>query len=121
MESHEPLEALDTTITRDRPDTAVLAVRGEVDMITAPRFESAVGELLDGSESAFTIDLSGVTFLASSGLAVLIRAAHRAEERGLRIRLVVASRVVQRPLEVTGTDQLFEICADVDASAASRD
>lgn len=121
MESDEPLEALETTITRERPDTAVLAVRGEVDMITAPRFESAVTELLDGSGSAFVIDLSGVTFLASSGLAVLIRGAHRAEERGLRIRLVVASRVVQRPLEVTGTDQLFEIGADADTPAASRD
>ena len=53
------------------------------------------------------------TFLASSGLAVLIQAAHRVDARDARLRLVVTTRAVRRPLEVTGTDQLFDMHSDV--------
>jgi anti-sigma B factor antagonist len=66
------------------------------------------------------VDLSGVTFLASSGLAVLIRAAHRSTEQNRRLRLVAATRAVTRPLELTGADQLFVLHADVDAALADR-
>jgi anti-sigma B factor antagonist len=64
------------------------------------------------------VDLSGVTFLASSGLAVLIRAAHRATEQNRRVRLVAPTRAVTRPLELTGADQLFVLHAAVDDALA---
>lgn len=67
------------------------------------------------------IDLTGVTFLASSGLAVLIRAAHRTEADAGRLRLVAATRAVRRPLEITGSDQLFDIQADVDSATGASD
>jgi anti-sigma B factor antagonist len=112
-------EFLGTVITRSRPGTAVLEVQGEVDTLTAPRFSAAVAELMNDRNNRLVVDLTGVTFLASSGLAVLIQAAHRAEERGGRLRLVVSTRAVRRPLEVTGTDQLFDMHADVrDATGA---
>jgi anti-sigma B factor antagonist len=55
------------------------------------------------------VDHTGVTFLASRGLAVLLRAAHRAGEHGPRLRLVAATRAVSRPLEITGSGQLFDV------------
>jgi anti-sigma B factor antagonist len=105
-------EFLGTVITRSRPGTVVLEVQGEVDTLTAPQFSAAVDELMNDRESRLVVDLTGVTFLASGGLAVLIKAAHRAEERGARLRLVVSTRAVRRPLEVTGTDELFGMYAD---------
>jgi anti-sigma B factor antagonist len=104
---------LDAAITRPRPGAAVLWVQGEVDTLTATLFADAVAELVDGPEPTLVVDLTGVTFLASSGLAVLIQGAHRAEERNARLRLVVATRAVWRPLEITGTDQLFDMHSDV--------
>ena len=62
------------------------------------------------------LDLTEVTFLASSGLAVLIRAAQLAGERAQRLRLVVATRAVRRPLQVTGSDQLFDLFDDLEAA-----
>jgi anti-sigma B factor antagonist len=114
-------EFLDTAITRPRAGTAVLDVDGEVDTLTAPRFSSAVDELMSGHEATLVVDLSGVTFLASSGLAVLIQAAHRAEERSARLRLVVATRAVRRPLEITGTDQLFDMHDNVHDATGGDD
>jgi anti-sigma B factor antagonist len=114
-------EFLDTVISRAEPATVLLTVRGEIDTLTAPAFTAATDELLAASGDTLVIDLSEVRFLASSGLAVLISAAHRAEERGLRLRLVVPTRAVRRPIEITGTGELFDLHTDVDAATGGRD
>lgn len=108
---------LRTAISLPRPGTVLLDVQGEVDTLTAPPLEQALHDLLarPGAER-LVVDLSGVTFLASSGLAVLIRAAHRAADGGLRLRLVTASRAVRRPLQITGSEQLFDMYEDVSAA-----
>jgi anti-sigma B factor antagonist len=89
---------------------ALLVVEGEIDTLTAGSLERALTELLDDTSEVLVIDLSAVTFLASSGLAVLIRAAHQAGER--RLRLVSTARAVLRPMEITGSDQLFDLYPD---------
>ncbi|MHA6629640.1 STAS domain-containing protein [Pseudonocardia sichuanensis] len=114
-------EFLDTTISRPEPATVLLSVRGEIDTLTAPAFTAATDELLAAPGETLVVDLSEVRFLASSGLAVLISAAHRAEERGLRLRLVVPTRAVRRPIEITGTGQLFDLHGDVAAATGGRD
>ncbi len=114
-------EFLDSTLSRPRPDTAVLTVRGEIDTLTAPAFTAATEELLSASGEILVMDLTEVRFLASSGLAVLISAAHRAEERGVRLRLVAANRAVRRPLEITGTAVLFDLHPDLRSAYGGRD
>ena len=99
-------------VTFVQPDTrhALLVVEGEIDTLTAGSLERALTELLDDTAEVLVIDLAAVTFLASSGLAVLIRAAHQAGER--RLRLVSTARAVRRPMEITGSDQLFDLYPD---------
>jgi anti-sigma B factor antagonist len=116
--SEDTGEPLGTTVVRPRAGTAVLAVEGEVDTLTAPQLEAALSALLDDPDPVLVVDLGGVTFLASSGLAVLIRAAHRAEAGGRRLRLVASSRAVRRPLEITGADELFDVHDDLGAATA---
>jgi anti-sigma B factor antagonist len=113
---------IDTGLTRPLPGVVLLTAAGEVDTLTAPRLEAALGELVDSGARGLVADLTGITFLASSGLAVLIRAAHRAEADGRRLRLVTQGRPVLRPLQITGTDGLFDLHTDLDAAlAAARD
>jgi anti-sigma B factor antagonist len=95
---------------RSDAGSALLRVEGEIDTLTADELESGMEQLLAAPSDVLVIDLSDVTFLASSGLAVLIRAAHRAG--GRRLRLVTAARAVRRPLEITGSDQLFDLYTD---------
>ncbi len=93
----------------------MLTVGGEVDTLTAAQLADGLTQLLgDPADDTAVVDLTGVTFLASSGLAVLIRAAHRATEQGRPLHLVAAARAVTRPLEVTGSDQLFEMHTAMD-------
>jgi anti-sigma B factor antagonist len=49
---------------------------------------------------------------------VLIQAAQRAEDSGRGVHLVVSSRAVLRPLEVTGSDQLFTLHSDLGTALA---
>lgn len=113
---------LDTAVSRPRPGAVLLAVAGEVDTLTAPDLETGLNTALDaaGDEPAagVVVDLSAVTFLASSGLAVLIRGANRATTRGRRLHLVAVTRTVTRPLQVTGADALFDNHIDVDSALA---
>jgi anti-sigma B factor antagonist len=112
---------LDASLTRPHPDTAVLTVWGEIDTLTAPAFTAASDELLTASGDVLVMDLTEVRFLASSGLAVLIEAAQRAEDRGIRLRLVISNRAVRRPLEITGTAALFDLHSDAESAYGGRD
>ncbi len=108
-------------VSLERSDTggALLSIEGEIDTLTADALERGMEQLLAAPSAVLVIDLTDVTFLASSGLAVLIRAAQRSGER--RLRLVTAARAVRRPLEITGSDQLFDLYSDRDAALAPRD
>lgn len=77
---------------------AVVTVRGEVDIASCPDLDAAVA----GSQAReVVLDLSGVTFMASSGLASLLRADRVAAERGGRLMLRSPSRAVVDVLEMT--------------------
>lgn len=109
----------DTVVSRPCPGTVLLEVDGEIDTLTAPQLGAGLDTALDHDGDAVVVDLSGVTFLASSGLAVLIGGARRATAAGRTLHLVAASRAVTRPLEVTGADTLFAVHADLPAALAA--
>jgi anti-sigma B factor antagonist len=92
----------------DDSDPPVLAVAGELDLGSAPALRETFLRLLgDPAVPDVAIDLGGVTFLDSSGLAVLLMAARRwtAEERRLVVRN--PSDVVMRVVDLTGARQAF--------------
>jgi anti-anti-sigma factor len=59
------------------------------------------------------LDLSGVTFLGSAGLAVLAEARNLAVASAVQVRVVAVSRTVLRPMEVTGLDKVLTVVPDV--------
>ena len=56
---------------------AVVHVHGEIDLYTAPQLWETLDAAIAGTPHELVIDLSDVTFLDSSGLAVLVRAHKR--------------------------------------------
>jgi anti-anti-sigma factor len=63
----------------DLDGIAVVVVRGEIDLVTVPRFAAVVEEaILDhGMPRPLLVDLEACTFMDSSGLAILLRAHDR--------------------------------------------
>jgi anti-sigma B factor antagonist len=81
---------------------AVLHVTGEIDMATCDAMAEQVFARMSDRPSALVIDLSGVDFLGSAGLGVLIEASQRAQEAAMTLRIVATTRCVLRPLEISG-------------------
>ncbi|MGY1709705.1 STAS domain-containing protein [Geodermatophilus sp. SYSU D00758] len=102
-----------STATSEDGEVTVTVV-GEVDTFTAPVLRSSLDTQLEQQPKALVIDLSGVQFLGSAGLAVLVETQKSARSRDVDLRLVATTRAVTRPLEVTGLIDLFTI---VDGSA----
>jgi anti-sigma B factor antagonist len=94
----------------------VVEVEGEVDLATAPTLQDALVEAIAAEPTEVVVDLSGVTFMDSTGLAALVRAHQRAAERGGSMRLVGASKGVRRILDLTGLDRVLEIHDTLDAA-----
>lgn len=88
----------------DLPSKDPLRIRGvgELDIAAAPRLESALARCVAGSppSRAILVDLTGVTFIDSTGLGILIRAHERL---GDRLRLD-ASDACRRLLRLTGLE-----------------
>ncbi|MGY1683612.1 STAS domain-containing protein [Geodermatophilus sp. SYSU D01176] len=68
-----------------------LTVRGELDIATAPRLAEAVESQLSQRPQSLVVDLTGTTFLDSSGARQLARTARRAAEDGVSLQVVCPS------------------------------
>lgn len=90
---------------------SVVAVRGEVDIHTAPKvqyaIERAAGE--NGGVSAVVVDMSGIAFMDSTALSTFMRAKDSLQEQGTSLRLTALSKAVERIFSVTGFGEYFEV------------
>jgi anti-sigma B factor antagonist len=97
----------------------VLVVGGEIDTYTAPTLRDRLADLLDSGASTVIVDLSGVDFLDSTGLGVLVAGRDRAIQFGGDLPLVCAEDRILRLFRITGLDTVFTICTTVDAAVES--
>lgn len=102
------------------PGQVVIEVAGEVDMLTSPQLRAAVLEQIATSAGTelVVLALDGVTFLGTSGLAVLIEAREAAHAAGLELRLVCSARRVIRPLMIAGLLPLFDLHETIELALA---
>jgi anti-sigma B factor antagonist len=79
---------------------------GEIDAHTAPTLAAAI----DGyAGDQLSLDLSGVEFVDSSGLRVLIESHQRLQDGGRQLRIVSPSPTVQRLFQISGVDTYLTI------------
>jgi anti-sigma B factor antagonist len=96
----------------ERP-VPVLHVAGELDIGSAPVLRQQLLDLLGDEEVGdVALDLSGVTFLDSSGLAVLLMGARRWDADGNRLIVRTTNSVVDRIIDLTGARAAFSYECD---------
>jgi anti-sigma B factor antagonist len=88
--------------------TVLLVLRGDLDIVHAPALRDALVDIVDDGVRV-VVDMQGVEFLDSAGLGILISGRKRARASGGDLELVCSSRVVLRPIEITGLDRAFTI------------
>jgi anti-sigma B factor antagonist len=97
-------------------NVAVLALTGEIDAVTAGATRLKTLAAVDARPSALVLDLTGIDFFGSNGIAIVLETAQRAELRGIRFVVVAARHAVLRPLQVTGVDSRLTILPTVSAA-----
>lgn len=90
----------------------VVTVRGEVDLATAPEFESCIQRAFVAAPKAVLLDLEGLTFIDSSGLRVLVALSKDARSRDASLALRNVPRHAQRVLDLTGLSEWFDRAPD---------
>ena len=98
----------------------ILALEGEIDMSVSPRVAADLRALIRDKPEKVVIDLSKVSYIDSSGLAVLINGMQKVEAYHGKLYLVGMRETVQIIFETSRLDQAFRIRRNVaEALAAS--
>ncbi|MDX6683627.1 MAG: anti-sigma factor antagonist [Solirubrobacteraceae bacterium] len=98
--------------------THVMNVRGEIHVTTAPRFAQCLQAAIDDGHAAMVLDLSGVEFIDSTGLSVLLNALRRLNQLHGALAIVCANPTVLRLFQITNLDETFDIFAERPAAFA---
>jgi anti-sigma B factor antagonist len=85
-----------------------VAAVGQLDISSAPTLQVAIGKLEAQAPSLLTVDLSGLEFMDSTGLHLLLEAHQRAVEQGRRLVIVRPPAAVHRLFDITGTNRVLE-------------
>src|SRR5690349_24706405 len=97
-------------ITDQGDGTLEVALYGDIDFGNSPGVREAIREAVTRSApAAIRVDLAGVTFLDSSGIAVLVVAHRMAGAAGAGYTVVNASPGVYEHLRLTGLAELFGV------------
>jgi anti-sigma B factor antagonist len=97
---------------------AVLALYGEVDQFVAGELRDRLAAAIDEGGSMLVIDLTGIGFVDSMGLGILLGALKRMALKGGELRLVIPRNDVRRVFELTQLDRVFAIDATREAALA---
>ncbi|SDH04959.1 anti-anti-sigma factor [Lentzea fradiae] len=92
----------------------IVALTGEIDMMSSAPVTSRLAELLGRKPPALVVDLREVRFFGSEGIRALVTTQTQADELGVKFGVVSDTRIVLRPLEMTAVDQVLHLFADVD-------
>ena len=97
----------------------VLPLQGEIDLHVSPRISEKLGEMIKQKPSRVVVDLSRVTYIDSSGLAILISAMQDVEDYGGRFAIAGLQENVRTIFETARLDNVFLMYPHVDAALAA--
>ena len=87
--------------------SALIALEGRLDTITAPMLEDAVKEVLPGL-NALTLDFEKLEYISSAGLRVLLMAQKTMAAQG-DMKVVQVSDTIREIFDVTGFSEILTI------------
>ena len=104
----------------DAPTTAVptIAPKGAIDLANARDLGSRLAELAGENGLQAILDLSGVSFIDSVGLGVVLKAASRFHRQGKRLLIVAPDGPVRRILDFAGVTDRLAVVTTVDEARA---
>lgn len=104
---------MDLALKTDTHDGwTILVVEGELDLHTSPQLQRALWDMIDQGTTHVAVDLSGVPFMDSSSLGVIVGGLKRAREQGGDLALMSLQPSPAKVIALTGLDGVFRIVED---------
>ena len=91
------------TGSMDDPQSPVILIQGELDLASVESVKAGIEPFLASAPSQVTFNLEKLTFMDSSGIALLVQSVNRVG----KVELTNVTPIVRRVLEVTGLLELF--------------
>ena len=91
----------------------MIALEGEADAFTAPIVEEELDRAIDSPADAVVVDLTGVTFVDSTALGVLLAGSERVRARGGRLAIVCTDDHIRNLFAITGIDAVVPLFQSV--------
>ena len=104
---------------RDIGGVAVVALEGDVDLQSSPAVRQQLLACFE-KHTRVVVDLSGVTYIDSSGVASLVEAFQLARKKSGTFALAHVSPAVMRVLSLARLDRVFTIHPDIEAAVAAQ-
>ncbi|MGD1173928.1 STAS domain-containing protein [Mycobacterium seoulense] len=105
---------------RDAGGAVILEVSGAVDIITAPSLATHIDVALSGTPAVLVIDLTGVNFLSSAGITVLVEVQRLTQDSPTSLRVAAQGSATSRTLRIVGLDEFIELYPTVDDALEGR-
>ena len=98
---------------------AIVAVSGELDIVTSRRFDEVLAEVRRGGDDHIIIDLSAVDFMDTGSLAVIVGHWKQVTAAGGTLALAGARYRYTKTLWITGLADRLPLYETVDAAVAA--
>ena len=97
--------------TSQAPCESRISVTGRLAIESSPRLRSLLMKAIrTGTSAVLVIDMSGLVYLDTSGVATLLEAAHAASAQGVRLRVLGLSGEPRMLAQVAEIDRIFLAC-----------
>jgi anti-sigma B factor antagonist len=101
-------------------DAVVVDVQGDIDLRRSVAFQNELSRVLSERPRRLVINLSGVSYMDSSGIASLVKILSRTRKHSIDLRLCELSDRVQSLFEITRLNSVFKIVATEQEALAPK-
>jgi anti-sigma B factor antagonist len=101
------------------PSATILVPTGRLDSNTSGEFGTRASRVIAAGVAALVVDFSGVAYISSAGLRVLLQAAKSLKTCGRKIVLCGLQKNVMTVFDASGFTSLFEIYDTQNAAVAA--
>jgi anti-sigma B factor antagonist len=98
---------------KNEQGASIVVLKGEIDLESSPAAREILLQSIGGTDKLL-VDLSGVTYIDSSGVASLVEALQASKKDGTQFALAAVSEPTRRVLELARLDKVFTMHKSVD-------
>ena len=112
-------KAMEIVVETCSADVTILHINGRLDLLTSAELKQCVSDLVDSQQCRIIIDLSGCSYIDSSGLGVMIGCLKLARRGGGDLQIARPAAQARVILELTTLNRVLRPHDSLEAALAS--